>query len=112
MSPRADWGCPVADLGSRNDSMRLQCHRCGWPLPDDMKIEAALLHMQVEHDTDEVKLELVAVCSCGEAMTVTESQPTGGGVKDYLSCGVCGNTGHLRREPDPWPDRGAAEAGP
>jgi hypothetical protein len=88
----------VADLGNRNASMRLQCNACGWPLPDGMTMEAALLHFQVEHDTDEVKLDLVPACTCGEAMTHTDSRPTGGGMKDYFECGVCGSTGHVRRE--------------
>jgi hypothetical protein len=39
-----------------------------------------------------------AVCTCGEAMTHTHSRPTGGGFKDYMSCGVCGNTAFVRRE--------------
>jgi len=63
-----------------------------------MVMEVVQLHYQVDHDTDAVTLDLVAVCSCGEAMTVTDSRPTGGGMKDYLLCGVCGNTGHVRRE--------------
>ena len=87
----------MPDLGNRNASMRLQCQPCGWVPPAAMKLEAALLHFQVEHDTDQVTFDLVAVCTCGAAMTVTESRPTGGGTKDYLAC-VCGNTGHLRRE--------------
>jgi hypothetical protein len=88
----------MADLGNRNASMRLQCHRCGWYPPEDTLMEAVKLHFEVEHDTDEIRLELVGVCSCGEAMTITESRPTGGGTKEYLECGVCGNTGHLRRD--------------
>jgi hypothetical protein len=31
-------------------------------------------------------------------MTLTESRPTGGGFKDYMVCGVCGNTGYVKRE--------------
>jgi hypothetical protein len=88
----------MASLGNRNASMRLQCKTCGWPLPDDMTMQDARLHFQVDHDTDAVALDLVAVCICGEAMTVTDSRPTGGGTKDYLTCGVCGNTGYVRRE--------------
>jgi hypothetical protein len=88
----------MADIGNRAPSMRLQCKRCGWVPPEDMTMRDAQLHFQVEHDTDEVKFDLVAVCTCGEAMTVTDSHPTGGGIKDYLLCGVCGNTGHLRRD--------------
>lgn len=88
----------MADLGNRNAHMRLQCSRCSVAWPDSTKQEAVLLHMQVEHDTDEVRLNLVAVCTCGEAMTFTESRPTGGGIKDYMVCGVCGNTGYVRRD--------------
>lgn len=88
----------MADLGNRNDSLRFQCKPCGWRPPDDMTLEAAQLHFQVDHDTDEVTFDLVAVCTCGEAMTITHSSPTGGGFKDYASCGVCGNTGFVRRE--------------
>lgn len=75
--------------------MRLQCKRCGWPPPEDMTIEDAQLHFQVEHDTDEVRFDLVAVCTCGEAMEVLP----GRGSKDYLMCGVCRNTGYLIRKP-------------
>ena len=89
----------MSDLGNRGASMRLQCKPCGWVPPADMTMQDARLHFQVDHDTDKVTLDLVAVCSCGEAMTHTESRPTGGGMKDYLVCGVCGNTGYVRREP-------------
>ena len=88
----------MTDIGNRNASMRLQCQRCGWPPPEDATMEAVLLHMQVEHDTDEVKLDLVAVCTCGAAMTHTETRPAGGGFKDYMSCPACGNTGHVKRD--------------
>ncbi len=87
----------VGDIGNRNAHMRLQCQPCGWVPPDKMQMEGVLLHFQVDHDTDQVHLELVAVCTCGEAMTHTESRPTGGGFKDYMRCGVCGNTGHVSR---------------
>lgn len=87
----------MPDLGNRNASMRLQCGTCGWVPPEDMTVQDAQLHFQVDHDTDEVKFDLVAVCTCGEAMTHTGSRPTGGGFKDYMSCGVCGNTGFVKR---------------
>jgi hypothetical protein len=88
----------MTDLGNRNASMRLQCKHCGWVPPEGMTIGDAQLHFQVDHDTDEVKFDLVAVCTCGEAMTHTTSKPTGGGFKDYLVCGVCGNTGFVKRD--------------
>jgi len=77
--------------------MRLQCKRCQWVAPEDARLEAVHLHVQVEHDTDEVALDLVAVCSCSPAMTVTSSRTTIGGLRDYLKCGACGNTGHIIR---------------
>lgn len=88
----------MSDLGNRNNSLRFQCQRCGWVPPEDMKMQDARLHFQVDHDTDDVKFDLVPACTCGEAMTITDSRPTGGGVKQYLLCGVCGNTGHLRQK--------------
>jgi len=88
----------MAELGNRRSSMRLQCKPCGWVPPAGMQMEGVLLHFQVEHDTDEVTLDLVAACACGEAMTFTQSRPTGGGTKDYFECGVCGSTGWVRRE--------------
>lgn len=88
----------MADVGNRTASMRLQCSLCGWVPPAAMQMEGVQLHFQVDHDMDEVKFNLVAVCTCGEAMTHTHSRPTGGGIKDYMSCGVCGNTGFIRRE--------------
>lgn len=88
----------AVNLGSRNRHMRLQCQPCGWVPPEDMQMEGVQLHFQVDHDTDDVTLDLVAACACGEAMTVTGTRPAGPGeVKDYLSCGVCGNTGYIVR---------------
>lgn len=89
----------MSDLGNVAPAMRLQCKPCGWAPPPDMQMEGVQLHFQVDHDTDDVTLDLVAVCSCGEAMALTESRPTGGGTKDYFKCGVCGNTGHVVRSP-------------
>ena len=90
----------MTDLGNLHASMRLQCQRCGWPPPEDATMEAVLLHMQVDHDTDDVKLNLAAVCSCGATMTHTQTRSTGGGFKDYMKCAACGNTGHLVRRED------------
>ena len=87
----------MANLGNRGSFMRLQCRLCGWLPPEDMEMGHVQLHFQVEHDTDLETFDLVAACSCGAAMTVTETRPTGGGFKDYLACGACGNKGHVRR---------------
>ena len=33
-------------------------------------------------------------------MTHLRSAPTGGGIKDYVECGACGNTGFVKRDAD------------
>jgi hypothetical protein len=88
----------MADLGNLNRSLRFQCKPCGWRPPEDMTMEAAQLHFQVDHDTDQVTFDLVPVCSCGAAMTHVRSAPTGGGFKDYVECLACGNKGFVKRD--------------
>jgi hypothetical protein len=63
-----------------------------------MTVEALQLHFQVNHDTDEVTLDLVPACRCGEAMTHTESVTARGETTDLYRCGVCGSTGHVTRK--------------
>lgn len=87
----------MTDLGNLNKTLALQCKPCGWRPPQDAVTEAVQLHFQVEHDTDEVTLDLVPVCTCGTAMTSARSAPAGGGFKDYMECKACGHTGFLRR---------------
>ena len=88
----------MADLGNLNKTMRLQCKECQWRPPEDATMEAVQLHFQVEHDTDQVTLDLAVICACGTAMTHTVSKPTGGGIKDYVECKACGHTGFVRRD--------------
>lgn len=88
----------MTDLGNLNGSLRLQCKHCQWRPPEDMIMEGVALHFNVEHDSDEVTLDLAVVCSCGAAMTHTVTKPTGGGFKDYVECRACGNTGFVKRD--------------
>lgn len=86
------------DLGNIARSLTLQCKDCGWRPPEDATMEAVQLHFQVEHDTDKVTLDLVAVCACGATMGHAASRPTGGGFKDYFRCPADGNTGFVIRK--------------
>lgn len=88
----------MADLGNLVRTLRLQCSACEWVPTKDMRVDHARLHFQVEHDTDQVTLEMVPVCTCGAVMEHTESRPTGGGFKDYVKCPACGNTGFVKRD--------------
>lgn len=84
----------MADLGKLNKSLRLKCKRCEYLPPETATVEAVQLHCQVEHDTDEVELDMVALCACGAVMEHTGS----GHFKDYFKCAACGNTGHVKRD--------------
>ena len=107
------------DLGNRSREMTLTCNagkaestgkRCRYTPPDGMRLGEVQRHYQAEHGTDEVTFDLVVKCSCGGEMAVTDTRPTGGGVKDYVLCGDCGNTGFIKR--DPWMQvRAAGERG-
>lgn len=88
----------MADLGNLNQSLRFQCKHCGWRPPEDMEMGHALLHFQVDHDTDKVTFDLAVICPCGAAMEHVRTAPTGGGFKDYVKCAACGNTGFVKRD--------------
>lgn len=93
----------MAELGNLNRTLRFQCKHCPWRPPEDMEMQHAQLHFQVEHDTDKVTFDLAAICTCGAAMTYVRTAPTGGGFKDYMSCGACGNTGFIKRDGEEQP---------
>lgn len=88
----------MADLGNLAPALRLQCKHCGWRPPEDMEMQHAQLHFQVEHDTSQVAFDLIPVCSCGAAMAHARTAPTGGGFKDHFTCAACGSTGFVKRE--------------
>lgn len=79
----------------------LECEHCRHRWPHDAVVEAMLLHFQVEHDTDEVRLELTVVCTCRAAMALSSTSELGGGaVAEWYTCPACGNTARVRRKPD------------
>lgn len=80
-------------------SMALQCKHCHDQWPDDTVVEALLLHFQIEHDTDKVEMNLVAVCRCSLVMEFTDSTPIAnkpGMIADHFKCS-CGREGYLKR---------------
>lgn len=65
-------------------------------------MESFALHCNVEHDTDDYKMELRAICSCGAAMTFDErTERRGRLVADFFTCSACGNTAEVHHNPDP-----------
>lgn len=65
-----------------------------------------MLHCGVEHDTDDLQMNLIAVCTCGDEMTPMGSTPAGDlvHVRDSFLCGACGSMGTLLRKPGEHPE--------
>lgn len=81
-------------------TMELECKHCHIRLLPDQPLETYLLHMQVEHDTDEVEVNLVAVCTCLTTMTFERTEPMIGGKRftDHFRCPACGETARVTRK--------------
>lgn len=79
--------------------LELECPLCGYRPPGDATMESFKLHFNVEHDTDEIKLNLSAICQCGATMrhTMTEKRPPL--AIDFFQCDACGKNGTVTREP-------------
>ena len=72
--------------------LQLRCSECGWFPPEGTTMGVVEAHNESEHGTVNVMLELVPVCTCGEAMVLDATQPTGGGRRHYYHCVMDGNT--------------------
>lgn len=83
------------NLGNCYHLLQLRCTHCGWAPPPGMRMDHTQLHFSVEHDSGQVRMDLVPVCPCGAVMERTSVSPTGGGAKLWQRCPSCGNTGHL-----------------
>lgn len=78
--------------------MALQCTICGHRPAEDSVVEALLLHFQVVHDTDDVTLDLRAICECGAAMILERTEREANGQsRDHFKCHACGKRGAIRR---------------
>lgn len=55
----------------------LRCKHCTERADPDAVLEAYLLHFTVEHDTDQVEFDLIAVCTCGAEMTLERTSQIG-----------------------------------
>lgn len=77
----------------------LECKECRCRWPDDAPMEAVKLHMQVEHDTDEVNLDLVPVCSCNTTMKLTRQEMKGEMQHSYFDCPSCHRSALIKNKP-------------
>lgn len=72
--------------------MALECKHCTERADPDAALEAYLLHFQIEHDTDHIEFNLVAVCRCGATMRLDRVD---GSLHQFV-CPACGGRGSLR----------------
>ena len=76
------------------DGMVLACRTCGWRPAEDLPVGMIQAHMQTEHDTDEVVLDLLVICPrCDKAMTFSHSERR----KDIFACDPCHRIRSIRR---------------
>lgn len=79
----------------------LECGQCHHRPSPESALEAFRLHCQVEHDTDELRANLIAVCDCGATMVLDFSQPRGQRVEDVFLCPADGARGSVWRDRTP-----------
>ena len=76
------------------DGMVLACRTCGWRPGEDLPIGMIQAHMQTEHGTDEVVLDLIVVCPRGgDAMDFERTD----GSYDVFACPKCRRVRKIRR---------------
>lgn len=80
-------------------TMRLVCKLCGWKPKESQTMGDMQQHMIEAHHTEEVSLDLVAVCTCDTEMRYSFSEPSqrGESFLDHYKCDKCGNIGLIRR---------------
>lgn len=76
------------DASNREPTARfmLACKHCGERWPDNTVMEAVKLHFEVEHDTDQLVLDLIVVCSCNTTMNLIRTDTTKTGFRDHFKC--------------------------
>lgn len=76
------------------EGFALLCGICRWRVPLGITVALVQAHMETEHDTDAVALELVALCPrCDRPMRFDYSH----GEIDYFECDVCKRSRMVRR---------------
>jgi hypothetical protein len=69
--------------------MALICRVCGWRPDGGIPMGIVAAHFVTEHDSTDVRVELVALClRCDKPMTYERSE----GLQDFFSCLACHRT--------------------
>lgn len=71
------------------DGMALTCQLCGYRPADNLTMGVLAAHFETEHDTADVRLDLVVICDrCDVVMPLQRTQ----GRKSYHDCPRCHRT--------------------
>ena len=80
-------------------TLELLCKLCGWRPDKTQTMKEVRRHMIDAHNTEDVSLDLSAICTCNSEMRFTfeEPDPRGEGLLDHFKCDKCGNVGLIKR---------------
>lgn len=85
----------MADPLDVPDGFALLCSICRYRPPEGITVAVLAAHFEVEHDTDAVTLELVALCPrCDRPMRHDYSH----GNLDHFECDACKRSRIVRRD--------------
>lgn len=60
----------------REPLMRLCCQHCRWRPPLDITQGVMAAHFETEHDTEDIRLELIAICTRDDSeLSLTHTEP-------------------------------------
>lgn len=78
------------------EGFALTCQTCGFRPDPDVKMGVLAAHFETEHQTADVRLDLVAVCPRDNALMV---QTHSAGAKTWWDCPVCRRTRVVNQDP-------------
>ncbi len=82
------------------DGMALACGTCGWRPGGDLTVGLIGAHVETEHGTGDIQLELVVLCwRCDTPMTFSHSREGVRSSADFFDCGTCHRRRTIRRDP-------------
>ncbi len=85
-----------------SDALRLACQICRWRPPNDLDMALVQAHFDLEpdHDPNDIRMELVAVCDrCDLEMFFSATLPAPGGRQRHeFECPACHRTTRITQE--------------
>lgn len=77
------------------DGMALLCQTCQWRPDENLTVGLMQAHFETEHDTSDIRLDLVALCPRCDTAMAFEHHHAG---RDHFVCATCRRARTIRRE--------------